>query len=73
MVLLLGAAGYSATEATLLSLMGVAALVVSSLPGAAAMMLGHMFPSRDELEATEETLREIDRPTAQWPDAGARP
>jgi uncharacterized protein (TIRG00374 family) len=60
MVLLLGAAGYSATEATLLSLMGVAALVVSSLPGAAAMTLGHMFPSRDELEATEEALREID-------------
>jgi uncharacterized protein (TIRG00374 family) len=40
MVLFLGAAGYSATEATLLSLTGVGALVVSSLPGAAAMVLG---------------------------------
>lgn len=64
MVLLLGAAGYSATEATLLSLVGVAALVVSSLPGAVAMLLGHMFPSREELEATEETLRDIDRTVA---------
>lgn len=60
MVLLLGAAGYSATEATLLSLVGVAALVVSSLPGAVAMLLGHMFPSRDELEAAEEALRSVD-------------
>jgi glycosyltransferase 2 family protein len=40
MVLLLGAAGYSATEATLLSLVGVAALAVSSLPGALAMLAG---------------------------------
>jgi uncharacterized protein (TIRG00374 family) len=58
MVLLLGAASYSATEATLLSLVGVAALVASSLPGAAAMMLGHMFPSRDELEAAEKAMRD---------------
>jgi glycosyltransferase 2 family protein len=57
MVLLLGAAGYSATEATLLSLVGVAALMVSSLPGAAAMVVGHMFPSRDELEAAERAMR----------------
>lgn len=40
MVLLLGAAGYSATEATLLSLVGIAGLVVSSLPGAAALLFG---------------------------------
>jgi glycosyltransferase 2 family protein len=39
MVLLLGAAGYSATDATLLSLISVAALVVASLPGAAAMLV----------------------------------
>lgn len=57
MVLLLGTAGYSATEATLLSLVGVAALVVSSLPGAAAMMVGHMLPTRDELEAAELAMR----------------
>jgi uncharacterized protein (TIRG00374 family) len=57
MVLLLGAAGYSATEATLLSLMGVVALVVASLPGAAAMLLGQMFPSRDEMEAAGKELR----------------
>jgi glycosyltransferase 2 family protein len=57
MVLLLGEAGYSATEATLLTLVGLAALVVSSLPGAAAMLAGSTFPSRDELEAAEEALR----------------
>jgi uncharacterized protein (TIRG00374 family) len=57
MVLLLGTAGYSATEATLLSLVGVAALTVSSLPGAAAMVVGHLFPSRDELEAAELAMR----------------
>jgi hypothetical protein len=56
----LGAAGYSATEATLLSLMGVAALVVASLPGAAAMLLSHMFPSRDEMEAAGKALRSAD-------------
>jgi len=38
-VLVLGAAGYSTTEATLLSLVGVVALVVSSLPGAFAIVL----------------------------------
>ncbi len=58
MVLLLGAASYTATEATLLSLAGVAALVLSSLPGAAAMMFGHMLPSRDELEAAEQEMRD---------------
>lgn len=57
MVLLLGEAGYSATEATLLTLVGIAALIVSSLPGAAAMLTGPAFPSRDELEAAEEALR----------------
>jgi uncharacterized protein (TIRG00374 family) len=60
MVLLLGAAGYGATEATLLSLVGVAALVVSSLPGAAAMLLGHEFPNRDELGTAEKTLPNAD-------------
>jgi uncharacterized membrane protein YbhN (UPF0104 family) len=64
MVLLLGTAGYSTTEATLLSLIGVAALVVSSLPGAAAMMLGHLFPSRDELEAAEQAMRDGDHGVA---------
>ncbi len=64
MVLLLGTAGYTATEATLLSLVGVAALVVSSLPGAFAMLLGHMFPSRDEMEAAEKTLRSVDQGAA---------
>jgi uncharacterized protein (TIRG00374 family) len=63
MVLLLGTAGYTATEATLLSLVGVATLVVASLPGAAAMLLGHMFPSRDEMEAAEEALRSVDQGT----------
>jgi glycosyltransferase 2 family protein len=37
-VLLLDPAGYNATEATLLSLIGVAALLVASLPGAVAML-----------------------------------
>jgi len=58
MVLLLGTAGYSATEATLLSLVGVAALVVASLPGAVALAIGHLLPSRDELEAAELAMRE---------------
>jgi uncharacterized protein (TIRG00374 family) len=57
MVLLLGEAGYSATEATLFSLVGVAVLVLSSTPGAIAMLVGHVFPGREELEAAEEALR----------------
>jgi uncharacterized protein (TIRG00374 family) len=61
MVLLLGAAGYGATEATLFSLMCVAALAVSSLPGAAAILAGSAFPSREELESAEAAaLAEID-------------
>jgi glycosyltransferase 2 family protein len=48
MVLLLGAAGYSATEATLLSLVGVAALVLSSLPGAVAMIVGRIRPPAEQ-------------------------
>lgn len=47
MVVLLGTAGYSATEATLLSLIGVAALVLSSLPGAVAMVFGDYTSPRD--------------------------
>jgi uncharacterized protein (TIRG00374 family) len=39
MVLVLGAANYSATDATLLSLIGVVALVLSTLPGAIAILL----------------------------------
>lgn len=57
MVLLLGAADYTATEATLLSLVGVAALVLSSLPGAIALVAGHAFPDREELAAAEEALQ----------------
>lgn len=57
MVLLLGEAGYDATEATLLTLVGLAALIVSSLPGAIAMLAGPTFPDRDELEAAEAALR----------------
>jgi uncharacterized protein (TIRG00374 family) len=70
MVLLLGEAGYSATEATLLSLVGVAVLVLSSLPGAIAMLAGHVFPDRDELEEAEEALREgeLEEETADIPD-----
>lgn len=60
MVLLMGTAGYSTTEATLLSLMSVAALIVSSLPGAAAMIFGRAFPSRDELESAEAALHDPD-------------
>ena len=56
MVLLLGTAGYNATEATLLSLVSVAALVVSSLPGAASMLFGNRFPSREELESAGAAL-----------------
>jgi len=70
MVLLLGEAGYSATEATLLSLVGVAVLVLSSLPGAIAMLAGHVFPGRDELEAAEKALRggELEEDTADTTD-----
>jgi uncharacterized membrane protein YbhN (UPF0104 family) len=70
LVLLLGEAGYSATEATLFSLVGIAALVLSSLPGAVAMLAGHAFPNRDELEAAEEALRggELEEGTADTPD-----
>jgi uncharacterized membrane protein YbhN (UPF0104 family) len=38
-ILVLGVAGVSATDATLLSLTGVAALVIAGLPGATAMIL----------------------------------
>jgi uncharacterized protein (TIRG00374 family) len=48
MVLLLGAADYGATDATLLSLVGTAALVISSLPGAVAMLVGHIRPPREQ-------------------------
>ena len=58
MVLLLGTAGYTATEATLLSLVGVASMVLASLPGAAAILFGHLLPSRDELERAEASLHE---------------
>lgn len=58
MVLLLGAAGYTATEATLLSLIGVAAVVLASLPGAAAMLFGDLHPSRSDLKAAEAAMRE---------------
>jgi uncharacterized protein (TIRG00374 family) len=44
-VLVLGAAGFSATDATLLSLIGVAALVIATLPGAVAMVLPAPTPS----------------------------
>ena len=37
-VLVLGAAGISATDATVLSLTGVTALVVASIPGGLAML-----------------------------------
>jgi uncharacterized protein (TIRG00374 family) len=44
MVLVLGAAGYAATDATLLSLTGVAALLLATLPGAGAILVrrGHV-------------------------------
>jgi uncharacterized protein (TIRG00374 family) len=46
-IVVLGAAGVTPTDATLLSLIGVAALAVASLPGAAAMIL----PRPDDVDA----------------------
>jgi hypothetical protein len=65
MVVLLGAADYSATEATVLSLLSFVATALASLPGAAAMLIGHAFPSKDELETAEAALHGV---SADWDD-----
>jgi len=51
-VALLGEVGVSSTEATLLSLLSVAAFTVAALPGAAALIAGDLRPPRpEEIEA----------------------
>ena len=57
MVVFLATADYSTTEATLLSLMSVVALVAASLPGAIAILFGHAYPDRGELESAEAALQ----------------
>ncbi len=51
----------STTEATLLSLMGVVAMVVASLPGAIAILFGDAYPDRGELESAEAALHSAGR------------
>ncbi len=60
MVVFLATADYSTTEATLLSLMSVVALVAASLPGAVAILAGHAYPDRGELESAEATLHHVE-------------